>query len=416
MSKLIHIEGIGSDEVELLEATGWTDPHALAKANPELLVKEITAANEMLRIVARTPERHTVEHWISSAARFLDPTVPKKRRTRGRAVVADDASAKPARRGGRKSAKVAVPDMPVVEAAPVEVPAAAVDSGEAALEALTGPVNFEAEPDVIEMLSVAPFALPIPARTLAEKGIAPSEIPVAPLLNRALGDLDVRVTVERPRRKDLPAAPGDGRRAGAAAAVQVADLGFSFGRRGFDPSKIRTIEDAQGDAPLVRVATAKAGPEDERLTLLRSPRPETNAGRDPKSRFYIRGVLHDRPFVVWFGGLFVVLLQLCIPLAVIAAPLLILSDQVPEKFSWVPGWVIAFPIALPLLALLYGLVGARAKCRVCAQRMYVPKHCLKNRKAHHLPLLGHIGAVALHVMVFKWFNCTFCGTSIRIKK
>jgi hypothetical protein len=48
--------------------------------------------------------------------------------------------------------------------------------------------------------------------------------------------------------------------------------------------------------------------------------------------------------------------------------------------------------------------------------MYVPKHCLKNRKAHHLPLLGHIGAVALHVMVFKWFNCTFCGTSIRIKK
>lgn len=416
MSKLIHIEGIGSDEVELLEATGWTDPHALAKANPELLVKEITAANEMLRIVARTPERHTVEHWISSAARFLDPTVPKKRRSRGRAAVADDVPAKPARRGGRKSAKVAVPDMPVVEEAPAEVPVAVVDSGEAALEALTGPVNFEAEPDVIEMLSVAPFALPIPARTLAEKGIAPSEIPVAPLLNRALGDLDVRVTVERPRRKDLPAAPADGRRAGAAAAVQVADLGFSFGRRGFDPSKIRTIEDAQGDAPLVRVATAKAGPEDERLTLLRSPRPETNAGRKPGSRFYIRGVLHDRPFLVWFGGLFVVLLQLCIPLAVIAAPLLILSDQVPEKFSWVPGWVIAFPIALPVLALLYGLVGARAKCRVCAQRMYVPKHCLKNRKAHHLPLLGHIGAVALHVMVFKWFNCTFCGTSIRIKK
>jgi hypothetical protein len=48
--------------------------------------------------------------------------------------------------------------------------------------------------------------------------------------------------------------------------------------------------------------------------------------------------------------------------------------------------------------------------------MYVPKHCLKNRKAHHLPLFGYIGAVALQVMVFKWYNCTFCGTSIRIKK
>jgi hypothetical protein len=46
----------------------------------------------------------------------------------------------------------------------------------------------------------------------------------------------------------------------------------------------------------------------------------------------------------------------------------------------------------------------------------VPKHCLKNKKAHHLPMLGYIGALALHVMTFKWFNCTFCGTSIRIKK
>lgn len=417
MSKLIHIEGIGSDEVELLEATGWTDPHALAKANPELLVKEITAANEMLRIVARTPERQTVEQWISSAARFLDPTVPKKRRSRSRAVVPDGELPKPTRRGGRKSPSKPESQEAVVAESPAGERGEAVDSGEAALEALRGPVNFEAEPDVIEMLSVAPFALPIPARTLAEKGIAPSEIPVAPLLNRALGDLDVRVTVERPRRKDLPAVPGDGRRAGAAAAVRVADPGLSFGRRGFDPSKIRTIEDVQSDAPRVRAPSPRsAGAEDDRLTLLRSPRPETNAGRDPGSRFFIRGVLHDRPFMVWFGGLFAVLLQLCIPLAVIAAPLLILSDQVPEKFSWVPGWVIAFPIALPVLAVLYGLVGARAKCRVCAQRIYVPKHCLKNRKAHHLPLLGHIGAVALHVMVFKWFNCTFCGTSIRIKK
>jgi hypothetical protein len=156
--------------------------------------------------------------------------------------------------------------------------------------------------------------------------------------------------------------------------------------------------------------------DDDRIALLRAPRPETNAGRKPGSNFYIRGVLHDRPYVVWFGGLFALLLQICLPLAVIAAPLLILSDQVPERFSWVPHWIIAFPIALPVLALFYALVSARAKCRVCGQRIYLPKHCLKNKKAHHLPLLGHIGAAALHVITFKWFNCTFCGTSIRIKK
>lgn len=419
MSKLNHIEGIGSDEADLLEATGWTDPHALAKADVDLLVKEVVAANEMLKIVPRTPERKTVEGWIASAGRHLDPTIPQKRRGRGSRATAKApvqttplempaTAAKPVRQRDRKA--VPVPSEPPVDAAPVE------DSGEAALKALSGPVNFEAEPDVIEMLSVAPFALPLAARALAERGIAPSEIVVAPLLNRALGDLEVRVTIERPQRKDLPGLPADGRRAGAVAAVQVADLGFSHGRRGFDSSRVRTVEDAQGDAPPPRPAAATKGPQEDRIALLRSPRPETNAGRNPASRFYIRGVLHDRPLIVWFGGLIVLLLQLCVPLAVIAAPLLILSEQMADKFSWVPGWVIAFPIALPLLALLYLMVSTHAKCRVCAQRMYAPKHCLKNRKAHHLPLLGHIGAVALHVMTFKWFNCTFCGTSIRIKK
>ena len=186
--------------------------------------------------------------------------------------------------------------------------------------------------------------------------------------------------------------------------------------RGFDASKVRTIEEAQGDAPPVRATSSKAGMEDDRIALLRAPRPETNAGRKPGSKFYIRGVLHDRPYVVWFGGFFLILLQLCLPLAVVAAPLLILSDQMPEKFAWVPSWVIAFPIALPVLGVLYAFIGTRAKCRVCAQPMYVPKQCLKNKKAHHLPLFGYIGAVAMHVVAFRWFNCTFCGTSIRIKK
>lgn len=404
MSKLIHIEGIGSDEVELLEATGWTDPHALAKANPELLVKEITAANEMLRIVERTPERQTVEHWISAAARLL-------------ALAVENDSHPSSREGGEDApATMQGGENVSIGESPAAPPVEAVDGGEAALQALIGPVNFEAEPDVIEMLSVAPFALPIPARTLAEKGIAPSEIPVAPLLNRALGDLDVRVSVERPRRQALPTAPGHGPRAAAVAGRRVADPGVSFGRRGFDSSKIRTIEEAQNDPAPVRAPLPQAGPEDERLTLLRTARPETNAGRSPGSPFYIRGVLHDRPLMVWFGGLFAVLIQLCTPLALVAAPLLILSAHGPDKFSWVPSWLIVFPVALPAVAFFYVVISARAKCRVCAQRLYVRKQCLKHRKAHHMPLLGNIGALALHVMVYKWFRCTLCGTSIRIKE
>lgn len=427
MSELINIDGIGSDEAELLVATGWTDVHALARADVDLLLREISAANEMLRIVPRTPERKKVERWVASAGRLVDPATsgsPSKRAAKGnsdagpaiRGPEAEPADPK-SKRQGRSKAK-AGNGLPVAPAASPVLAAATAeeDAGEAALKALSGPVNFEAEPDVMEMLAVAPFALPIPARMLAEKGIPPSEIAVAPVLNRAFGDMEVRVAVEKPQRKDLPPAPVGSRRASAASAVQVADIGFTSGRRGFDTAKVRTIEEAQGDAPPVRASSTKAGMEDERIALLRAPRPETNAGRKPGSSFYIRGVLHDRPYVVWFGGVFLILLQICIPLAVIAAPLLILSDQMPAEFNWVPRWIIAFPIALPVLGILYTLIGTRAKCRVCAQRMYVPKQCLKNKKAHHLPLFGYIGAVAMHVILFRWYNCTFCGTSIRIKK
>ena len=434
MAKLIDIEGIGPDDAELLEATGWADAQALAKADPEVLTKEVAAANAMLKLVALTPERRKVERWIAAAARALDPNTPKLSRVRRTAagVVVEAHPDRPRRKkraaektNGRADTstqtiqeELALPETAVAEEEDQEeapVPAAAEDqSGETALAAVAGPVNFEADPDVAEMLANAPFALPIPARQLAERGIAPSEIAVAPLLNRAMGDLDVRVAVDKPERKDLPGTPASSRR--NAASVQVSDVGFSMGRRGFDSTKIRTIEDAQGDAPPVRASSSKAGMEDDRIALLRAPLEKTNRGRKPSSRFYIRGVLHDRPLRVWFGGLITILLQLMVPLAIIAAPLLILSDQQTEKFSWVPGWIIAFPLALPVLGILYAIVSSGAKCRVCAQRMYVPKHCLKNRKAHHLPLLGYIGAVALQVMVFKWYNCTFCGTSIRIKK
>ncbi|HEY1122131.1 MAG TPA: DUF4332 domain-containing protein, partial [Haloferula sp.] len=425
MAKLIDIEGIGPDDAELLEATGWTDAHALAKADPEVLTREIADANAMLKLVPRTPERRKVERWIAAAARAVDPDAPKPARIRRPAAAAVEALPdRPRRkRSAEKNGRAAISTQTVQEefsipetAAAKEEPefAAAEDqSGEAALAAVAGPVNFEADPDVAEMLAVAPFALPIPARKLAERGIAPSEIAVAPLLNRALGDLDVRVAVEKPVRKDLPGAPASSRRAATTASVQVADAGFSMGRRGFDSTKVRSIEDAQGDAPPVRAASAFV--QDERINLLRTPLEKTNRGRKPSSRFYIRGVLHDRPLRVWFGGLITVLLQLIIPLAIIAAPLLILSNERPD-FAWVPAWIIAFPLAVPVLGVLYAFISTGAKCRVCAQRLYWPKHCLKNRKAHHLPLLGYIGAVALHVMVFRWFNCTFCGTSIRIKK
>ncbi len=374
MSKLIDIEGIGPEERDLLEAAGWTEPRAIASADLADLSAELEKANRILKITAVTPDRATVAEWIRQAAASLGEEV---------VILLDDEE-------------------------PVEVDEAA----EEALAEVSGPVNFEADRDIAAMLDKAPLALPIPARFLAGQGIPPVEIPVAPLLNRAMGDLDVRVDADTVRRP-IPALR-EAKPRSSSAVVKVAEPVVT-GRRGIDTAKVRTLEEAQ-NAPRVEAASSQAVAADDRVSLIRSPLPETNAKRKPTSRFYIRGVLHDRPFRVWFGGFFAVLVQLLLPLAFIAAPLLILSEQSEANFGWVPKWIIAFPLALPVAGLLYLLCSAGAKCRVCGQRLYVPKHCLKNAKAHHLPLIGHIGALALHVMIFRWFKCTFCGTAIRIKK
>jgi hypothetical protein len=158
-------------------------------------------------------------------------------------------------------------------------------------------------------------------------------------------------------------------------------------------------------------------PGNDRIALIRAPRAETNRGRDPESRTYIRGVLHTHPGQMLMGALVTLLLMIDLPLAVLSAILLLLSDQKPETFSWVPKWFLVFPLALPLIGLTFLILGvAGGKCRICTQRQFVPRACRKNAKAHHVPLIGYIIPTALHMLVFCWFRCTYCGTPVRLKE
>jgi hypothetical protein len=105
-----------------------------------------------------------------------------------------------------------------------------------------------------------------------------------------------------------------------------------------------------------------------------------------------------------------------LPLGIISALLLLLSVEIPERFAWVPKWVLAFPLSLPLFGIAYLIWGLQGKCRICTQKMFVPKICLKNSKAHRIRGLGHIIPVSIHILLFKWFRCPYCGTPVRLKK
>lgn len=349
MTDLRTIPGIGKASLELLEAAGFADAEALAKAGLDELANELERANSILQISKRVPGRSNVEKWIASAR---------------------DITGAP-------------------EGAPVEV---------------RMPVNHEVIPKVATMLAAAPFAIPLPARFLVEQQVTVGDIPAAILLNRYSGDLEVKVDEQIPKSTRPIAVPSSN--------VRIADNAAT--RREIDVSRVKSTDTMVGG--VVRPVTMKTADEDERVALIRGPRMETNRGRDPQSRRYIRGVMHGYPIRMALGAVVTLMVFFMLPTAIVSSLLLLLSEEMPQRFGWVPKWLLVFPVSLPVFGLLYLIWGIGCSCRVCGQKIFSPRMCLKNAKAHHIRGLGHIIPVSLHMLLFKWFRCTYCGTPIRLKK
>jgi hypothetical protein len=267
------------------------------------------------------------------------------------------------------------------------------------------PVNQEILPAVALMLESAPFAIPLSARLLMDRELAVSDIPSAIFFNRYSGDLEVKVGERIP-------APRHGRAITPSNNLRIADT--SATRKEIDTSRIKTFE-AMG-VPTAPPFSPIAADANDRVALIRAPRVETNRGRDPQSRRYIRGVLHSHPASISFGALVTLVIAAMLPLGIISALLLLLSVEIPERFAWVPKWILVFPLSLPLFGTAYLIWGLQGKCRICTQKMFVPKICLKNSKAHRIRGLGHIIPVSIHILLFKWFRCPYCGTPVRLKK
>ncbi|MEI8038373.1 MAG: DUF4332 domain-containing protein [Verrucomicrobiota bacterium] len=281
-----------------------------------------------------------------------------------------------------------------------------VGPAEQAVSHASHPVNYELNPQVHSMLASAPLAIPLPARTLVENQLGVADIPAAILLNRYAGDLDVRVEQRLPaNRQPKPAAAPN-------TYVRIADQGQS--RPEIDNSRFRTTGDLGDPSP--KVAEIDLLPEIDRVSLIRTPRVATNKGRDPRSRWYIRGVLHSHPLSVYLGAVTTLLVLIMIPLAVISSALLLASVEIPARFGWVPEWLLVVPVALPLFGIAYLIWGLGGSCRICGQKLFMHRSHLKNSKAHHIRGLGYILPLCVQILLFRWFRCTHCGTPVRLKE
>jgi hypothetical protein len=363
MSSLSTIPGIEQSSLELLEAAGFLNLETLARTGVEDLARELERANEVLHITDDPPTAESLEEWIVSA--------------REMAGVEEDGLAV------------------------ARVPAA------------------PSEEDMAARLARAPFAIPLPGRYLVAQELGVSDIAPAILLEGVSSIAALEVAVEEQKASLSPQLTSGSAAASSPRVVSRVSARLKLplpvgadagGEGGGDPLAERPVE------PAAAAGVAAMSPESERLTLLRAPLESTNRGKNPKSRRYVRGVLHSHPISITFGAMVTLAFGVVLPLAIASGILLLLSDQMPDTFEWVPQWVLAFPIALPVMALIYAIWGAGASCRICGQKLFLPKNCIKNVKAHHIPGLGHIVPVCLHILLFRWFRCTHCGTAVRLKK
>ena len=142
-------------------------------------------------------------------------------------------------------------------------------------------------------------------------------------------------------------------------------------------------------------------------------RPKFLDGKLPRS--VERGVLHPQPARLVVASLLLLLSKLLLIAVVIVFPTVAIMDAVlAEERHYVKE---AFPllVAFVVIGLMFISVANKARCRVCSCHFFFVRRCHKHKSAHRLPLVGQAGTAALHLLVFKWMRCMYCGTAIRLR-
>ena len=197
--------------------------------------------------------------------------------------------------------------------------------------------------------------------------------------------------------------PHQARRMPARESMKLTDDGAWSG---LDRERLQSLDsyvaNERGIEPLRRSASS-ASPRPARLT----EDPGTKA-----SRFNRKGVLYPFPFRAIFGAVVSLLCRLAMLATFLGLPIyLALHHEAEERPTTVVlSWLGVF-FALGFLQLW---VISMARCRVCSCELFVSKRCFKNRRAHLVRGLGYVASLSLHLLLFQWFRCMYCGTAIRL--
>ena len=257
-------------------------------------------------------------------------------------------------------------------------------------------VDEELEKEAPEAL----HAIPIPVAHMVKQKISAKDIPAMDSFIEEGEEESLRLKIEvNKERQDLP---------------RIAELPPVQSAQDVAPPRVVHIEPKAKN--VVEIKPTLSGDHDKALIqplvgeiadIRKSPSIGLNAGKTPHSRGYIRGVLHPQPIRMRIAAILTVITMIMLPVSMLGGMLLLLNY---------PVWIAWIPLGFVVVGLLYLMFAWRMSCRICGQPIYGPKSCRKHVKAHHIRFLGYIFPTCFHVLLFSWFRCMYCGTSVRVKE
>lgn len=163
-------------------------------------------------------------------------------------------------------------------------------------------------------------------------------------------------------------------------------------------------------AQLERTAVPPGDEEEEPAPVSRRVQRIKSQGAE-LSRWVKRGVVHTRPVHTWIGAVVSLLWRTSLLAAAAGLTWVFATAEQPSDYT--REILIGLGAMLVLGALQLHFAG-RSRCRICSCPVFYSKNCIKNRKAHLIPILGYVASLSLHLVLFRWFRCMYCGTATKL--
>ena len=138
---------------------------------------------------------------------------------------------------------------------------------------------------------------------------------------------------------------------------------------------------------------------------------ERPANTDDLPRTMRRGVVYPAPVLLVFGAIIALVWRVAMLAAIVAVPWLLVAVPRPSVYKVEILSAIGILVALGLTQLI---LMHRIRCRICTCHLFWSRNTVKNRKAHLIPGFGYTASLALHLLIFQWFRCMYCGTAIKL--